>query len=85
VLICADAYKRAGSTRPEALVAALKATAITDRVMLGGTISFDEHGQNVNLPSAAVQNIAGKPQVVLPAANSEAKLVYPVPGWTQRS
>jgi branched-chain amino acid transport system substrate-binding protein len=84
LLVCADAYKRAGSTRPEALVAALKTTAIKDRIMLGGTISFDEHGQNVNLPSAVVQNIEGKPQVVLPAANAEAKLVYPVPGWTQR-
>jgi branched-chain amino acid transport system substrate-binding protein len=85
ILICADAYKRAGSTKPEALVAALKATNIKDRVMLGGAISFNEKGQNVNLPSAGVQNRNGKPTVVLPAENAELKPVFPVPGWSQRS
>lgn len=85
ILICADAYKRAGSTKPEALVEALKATAIKDRVMLGGTIAFNEKGQNVNLPSAGVQNRNGKPTVVLPAENAELKPVFPVPPWSQRS
>ncbi|HEX7969690.1 MAG TPA: ABC transporter substrate-binding protein [Stellaceae bacterium] len=85
ILICADAYKRAGSTRPEALVEALKATNIKDRVMLGGAISFNEKGQNVNLPSACVQNRNGKPTVVLPAENAELKPVFPVPGWSQRT
>src|SRR5690242_11752159 len=47
VLICADAAKRAGSTKPEALVEALKATNITERVMVGGAIKFNEKGQNV--------------------------------------
>jgi len=84
ILICADAAKRAGSTKPQALVEALKATNITERVMLGGAISFDEHGQNVNLPSAATQNLHGKPMVVLPASNAEAKPVFPIPGWSQR-
>lgn len=85
ILICADAYKRAGSAKPEALVEALKATKITDRVMLGGTIAFNEKGQNVNLPSACVQNRNGKPTVVLPAENAELKPVFPVPPWSQRS
>jgi branched-chain amino acid transport system substrate-binding protein len=84
VLICADAAKRAGSTNPKALVEALKATHITDRVMLGGAITFDEHGQNVNLPSAATENLDGKPQVVLPLSNAEAKAVFPMPGWSER-
>jgi branched-chain amino acid transport system substrate-binding protein len=84
-LVCADAYKRAGSTKPQALVEALKATNITDRVMLGGAIRFDEKGQNVHLPSAAVQNLHRKPTVVLPAANAEAKPVFPMPGWAQRT
>jgi branched-chain amino acid transport system substrate-binding protein len=81
VLICADAAKRAGSTNPQALVEALKATHITNRVMLGGAITFDEHGQNVNLPSAATENLNGKPRVVLPASNAEAKPVFPMPRW----
>jgi branched-chain amino acid transport system substrate-binding protein len=85
ILICADAHKRAGSIKPEALVEALKATNIKDRVMLGGAIAFNEKGQNVNLPSAGVQNRNGKPTVVLPAENAELKPVFPVPGWSQRS
>jgi branched-chain amino acid transport system substrate-binding protein len=85
ILICADAYKRAQSAKPEALVEALKATSIKDRVMLGGTIAFNEKGQNVNLPSAGVQNRNGKPTVVLPAENAELKPVFPVPPWSQRS
>ncbi len=84
LLVCADAYKRAGSTKPEALVEALKATRIENRVMLGGPITFNEKGQNTNLPSAVVQNIDGRPEVVLPAANAEAKPVFPMPGWTKR-
>jgi branched-chain amino acid transport system substrate-binding protein len=84
VLICADAAKRAGSTNPQALVEALKATNITDRVMLGGAISFDDKGQNVNLPSAATENLHGRPTVVLPASNAEAKPVFPMPGWSKR-
>jgi branched-chain amino acid transport system substrate-binding protein len=85
ILICADAYKRAGSTKPEALVEALRACDIADRVMLGGAIKFNEKGQNVNLPSAAVQNRNGKPTVVLPAENAELAPVFPVPAWSQRA
>ncbi len=85
ILICADAYKRAGSTKPEALVEALKATNIKSRIMLGGAITFNEKGQNVNLPSACVQNRNGKPTVVLPAENAELKPVFPVPGWSKRA
>ncbi len=84
VLICADAAKRAGSTNPQALVEALKATHITERVMLGGAITFDDHGQNVNLPSAATENLNGKPMVVLPEANAQAKPIFPMPGWSER-
>jgi len=85
VLVCADAAKRAGSTKPEALVEALKATNITNRVMVGGAIKFDEKGQNVDLRSAAVQNLKGKPTVVLPAENASAAPVFPMPGWDKRA
>src|SRR5690242_17098543 len=85
VLICADAAKRAGSTKPEALVEALKATNITERVMVGGAIKFNEKGQNVDLRSAAVQNLKVKPTVVLPAENASAPPVFPIPGWDKRA
>jgi len=84
-LIAGDAYKRAGSTKPEALVEALRATNIKDRVMIGGPITFDEKGQNVNLPSGVVQIRSGKPTVVLPAENAEMTPVFPMPGWSKRA
>jgi branched-chain amino acid transport system substrate-binding protein len=84
ILVCADAFKRAGSAKPDALVDALKATHIKDRIMLGGAITFNDKGQNTNLPSAGVQNRDGRPTVVLPAENAETAPVFPVPGWSQR-
>ena len=85
VLVCADAGRRAGSTRPQALVEALRATNITERVMVGGAIKFNEKGQNVDLRSAAVQNLKGRPTVVLPAQNAAAPPVFPIPGWDKRA
>jgi branched-chain amino acid transport system substrate-binding protein len=84
-LIIADAYKRAGSTKPQALVEALKTTNIRDRVMIGGPITFDAKGQNQNLPSGVVQVLKGTPRVVLPPEYAEAKPVFPVPGWSERA
>jgi branched-chain amino acid transport system substrate-binding protein len=84
MLICADAHKRAGSTKPEALAEALRQTSLAKRVMIGGPIHFDGKGQNPEQISAAVQNLKGKPVVVLPAASADAKLVFPMPGWTKR-
>ena len=84
-LVCADAYKRAGSTKPEALVGALKATNLKERIMIGGPITFNEKGQNVNLPSGTVQNRGGKPVVVLPPESAVMKPVFPVPGWSKRT
>jgi len=85
ILICGDAFKRAGSTDPKALADALRKTNITERVMLGGAITFNEKGQNVNLPSAATENLHGRPMVVLPASNAEAKPVFPMPPWSKRA
>jgi branched-chain amino acid transport system substrate-binding protein len=84
VLIAADAYKRAGSTNSQALVEALRATNITDRVMVGGPIRFNEKGQNTDTGMAALQIRNGKPAVVLPAANAEMAPVFPAPGWSKR-
>jgi branched-chain amino acid transport system substrate-binding protein len=84
VLIAADAYKRARSTAPAALVEALRATNIADRLMIGDPIRFDEKGQNVGNRLASLQIRNGRPAVVLPAANAEMKPVFPVPGWSQR-
>jgi len=66
-------------------VEALRATSIAQRVMIGGPIRFDEKGQNVDNRLASLQIRDGRPTVVLPAANAEAKPVFPMPGWSQRT
>src|SRR5690349_19239555 len=53
ILVAADAHKRAGSTAPQALAEALRATRLEKRVMIGGPITFDEKGQNKNIGAAS--------------------------------
>jgi branched-chain amino acid transport system substrate-binding protein len=81
ILIAADAYKRTRSAHPNAMIEALRATKIDDHVMVGGPIQFNPKGQNVNIKSAAVQNLKRQPVVVLPADSAAAKPVFPMPGW----
>ena len=85
ILICADAYKRANSAAPQALVEALKTTNIKDSASIGPGISFDAKGQNDTLGLAAVQNFGGEAKVVLPLSSSERNVVFPVPGWRNRT
>lgn len=84
VLIAADAHKRAGSSNADALAEALRGTNLSNRVMLGGPIKFEANGQNMNLRSAAVQNIGGKPTVVLPKESADRPPVFPMPGFKGR-
>jgi branched-chain amino acid transport system substrate-binding protein len=81
ILIAADAYKRTKSAHPNAIIEALRATKIDDHVMVGGPIQFNPKGQNVNIKSAAVQNLKRQPVVVLPADSAAAKPIFPMPGW----
>ncbi len=85
ILIAADAYKRTKSAHPNALVEALRSTKIDDHVMVGGPIQFDQKHQNVNIKSAAVQNLKRQPTVVLPADSASAKPVFPMPGWNAKA
>ena len=85
LLICADAYKRAKSAAPQALVEALKATDIKDNASIGGGISFDAKGQNDKLGLAAVQNFHGAAKVIFPLASAERNFTFPVPGWHNRT
>jgi branched-chain amino acid transport system substrate-binding protein len=80
LLVVADAFKRAGSTDPKALTAAIRATDIRSRMMLGGPIKFDAKGQVQGNASACIQNLNLRPTVVLPAASAQARPVFPVPG-----
>jgi branched-chain amino acid transport system substrate-binding protein len=81
MMIVADAFKRAGSGDGSALADALRSTDLRERMMLGGPIKFTAEGQNDDIGSAVIQNLGGKPTVVLPAASAERKPVFPMPGW----
>ena len=81
MMVVGDAFRRAGSTDGTALATALRSTNITERMMLGGPIKFSAEGQNDDIGSACLQNLNGRPTVVLPAASAEHKPVFPVPGW----
>ena len=85
ILIAADAFKRAGSAEPAAMLAALRTTHIEKHMMVGAPIGFDAKGQNNGVGSAAIQNRGQRPVVILPAASAEEKPVFPVPGWTKRA
>ena len=84
MLIAAQAWLSAKSTKPDALMAALKGLKIDQHVMIGGPIQFDAKGQNVGIVAAAIQNIKRKPSVVMPKASAEADLVFPMPGWNDK-
>ncbi|MFZ2064883.1 MAG: ABC transporter substrate-binding protein [Xanthobacteraceae bacterium] len=85
LLIAADAYKRAGSSDPKALAAALHATHITDNVSIGPGIMFDAKGQNIGLKCGAVQNRGGKQVTVAPKEAANAKLEWPMKSYQNRT
>lgn len=85
LLVAAAAYKTAGTTNGPDLMKAVRETNIADHVMIGPAIKFDEKGQNVGIPSAAVQNRNRTPTVTLPSDVATAAPVLPMPGWQGRT
>lgn len=85
LLVAADGFKRAGAADGPALMQAIRTTDIAEHVMIGPPIKFDDKGQNVGIPSAAVQNRNRTPAVVLPASVAAMAPVLPMPGWQKRT
>jgi len=81
ILIAADAFKRAKTTDRKALTEAIRQANIpaTERVTYGGPIKFNAKGQVEGNGSMVIQNLRGKPTVVLPKQYAEANLVFPMP------
>jgi branched-chain amino acid transport system substrate-binding protein len=80
ILVMADVLERAGSTDPDALVAAIKKTSFAGGVtMATGPVTFNELGDNPNAGTAAIQILGGKPRVVWPREAAEVKFVFPRP------
>jgi branched-chain amino acid transport system substrate-binding protein len=81
LMICADAYHRAKSTDGKALVEALRATHITNRIAIGGPIQFNAKGQRETVLSASIQNRHLRPTVIYPKDAAQIEAVFPMPGW----
>ena len=81
ILIAADAFKRAKTADPKALAEAIRQTNIpaSNRVTFGGPIKFNAKGQVEGNRSVVIENLGGKPTVVLPREYGEANLVFPTP------
>ena len=79
-----DAFKRAGSSKPADLHAALKTANIADHPMYGGPITFDAKGQNVNIGVPLLQNQGGEPVVIAPSAIALGKAKLPMAKWATR-
>ncbi len=85
LLVAADAFKRAGSTDPKAMVEAIRKTNITDNVSIGPGISFNEKGQNDKLKNAGIQNREGKFVTLAPKAAADAKPELPMTPYDKRA
>ena len=81
ILIAADAFKRAKTTGPQPLTAAIRQTEMKDRMMIGGPIRFNPKGQVEGNLSACIQNQGEKPLVVLPPKVAEATPFFPWPEY----
>ena len=84
LMVAADAYKRAGSTDPNALADAIRATDITDNVSIGPGIKFDAKGQNAGVKDGAIQNRGGKLVTIAPKEAAAAKAEWPMKPYNQR-
>ena len=81
--VLADAINRAGSTEPDKIQAALKATDLkADQLMIGyNGVKFDDTGQNI-LASTFLIQLKGKEYVsVWPADRATNKIELPMKGW----
>jgi len=83
LFVLVDAINRAGSTEPEKIQAALRATDLKpDQLIMGyNGVKFDDTGQNTLAATYLVQ-LKGKEYVsVWPADRATAKLELPMKGW----
>lgn len=86
IFALADAINRAGSTKPEDIQKALKATNLgaDQLIMPWGGIQFDENGQNKKGAGIIVQVQDGKYVTVWPMAPGTKDVVWPLPAWEGR-
>ena len=84
LLVAAAAYKRAGSTDPNALADAIRTTNITDNVSIGAGIQFNAKGQNDKVQCGVTQNRGGKLVTLAPKAAANAQPEWPMTSYLSR-
>jgi branched-chain amino acid transport system substrate-binding protein len=83
VLVISDAIDRAGSTKPDAIRAALQATNIPGKLTLmpWNRIHFDANGQNDGGVGIIEQVQNGKYETVWPFDVAVKPVIWPMPAW----
>ena len=81
LLVYKEAFERANSFDKDKVRDAL---AQTDTQTFYGPIKFNAAGQNTSKPMVLFQVQDGKNNVVAPVKWAEAKLIYPIPKWSDR-
>ncbi|MGA0412912.1 MAG: amino acid ABC transporter substrate-binding protein [Candidatus Puniceispirillales bacterium] len=81
LLVYKEAFERANSFDKDKVRDAL---AQTDMQTFYGPIKFNAAGQNTSKPMVLFQVQDGKNNVVAPVKWAEAKLIYPIPKWSDR-
>ncbi|MGC8809821.1 MAG: ABC transporter substrate-binding protein [bacterium] len=84
VLVIADAFHRAKSTDPEALVQAVRTTDLKTPTLPGDAVKFNEKGQNMKIISAISQIQEGKYRVIWPEDIAAKEMVWPFKPWDKR-
>lgn len=90
MLVLADALERAGSTKADDIVAALKKTDFKDHPVVGGPIKFAPNGDNTGALTALIQvqpdpDYLKRVRVVLPKEFAQADdYVFPAPQLWER-
>jgi branched-chain amino acid transport system substrate-binding protein len=81
--VLADAINRAGSTKPDAIAAALRATDLKPNQLMMGYrgVKFDKTGQNVLAATYLIQLIGDHYVAVWPPQDAQHSVVYPFKGW----
>jgi branched-chain amino acid transport system substrate-binding protein len=90
ILVLADALERAGSTKPDDIVAALRKTDFKDHPVVGGPIKFAPNGDNTGALTALIQvqpdpDHLKRVRVVLPKEFAQAPdYTFPAPQLWER-
>lgn len=87
LMVVADAINRAGSTEPEKIRLALKATNYPGSalIMPWEGVKFDEKtNQNTYGTNVVLQIQGGKYYTVWPFEHATRDIIWPIPGWDAR-